>query len=61
MFTNSILFQELMLAAPGDSDVVLLMAGLQGLVTAVENFESFITKIVTPLLIVSGLATGVRS
>lgn len=64
MFLNSILFQDLLLAPLVNAHIsggVTVIAEMQHLVSGIEGLKEFITKIVTPLLIISGLSAGVRS
>lgn len=68
MLSNSILFQDLILAPLINDHGMLVIHEVQHLTTAINalivivgQFKGFITQIVTPLLIISGLATGVRS
>jgi len=64
MFSNSILFQDLLLGPLVNAHIsggVTVIAEMQHLVSAIEGLKEFITRIVTPILIISGLATGVRS
>jgi len=68
MLSNSILFQDLMIGHLVNAHGTFIIHELQHLNDSikelnitVEVFKKFITTIVTPLLIISGLTTGVRS
>jgi len=64
MFTNYMFFESILpvLVAKFDPlDMVNLATPLEQFIRALDDFKSFIKTIIPPLLIISGLSTGVRS
>ena len=61
MFTNSIVFENILLVATAEVNAVYLAKALEKVVSVVQGFESFLSTIIVPILIISGLTTGVRS